>query len=65
MRLQIELRMAGSAFETDEVRLKDGNEVSRILRNLSNYFEGELIGIGEYPLMDINGNKCGIAKITG
>lgn len=65
MKLQIDLRLAGSAFEIDEnTNLKNGSEVARILRNLSEYFDGDIVDVAEYPLMDINGNKCGIAKIT-
>lgn len=65
MKLQIEMRLAGSAFALDEGdNLRNGNEIARILRNLSEYFDGDIVEIAEYPLMDINGNKCGTAKIT-
>ena len=65
MKLQIEVRLAGSAFSIGEDdNLKDGSEIARILRNLSEYFDGDVVNISEYPLMDINGNKCGTAKIT-
>lgn len=65
MKLQIEMRLAGSAFAIDEDdNLRDGSEIARILRNLSEYFDGDVVNVSEYSLMDINGNKCGTAKIT-
>lgn len=59
------MQLAGSAFAIDgDDNLKDGSEIARILRNLSEYFDGDVVNVSEYPLMDINGNKCGTAKIT-
>ncbi len=66
MKLTINIKMAGGAFDGDEKSTKNGFEIARILHKAANSVENHCYSVGEMeiPLMDINGNKCGELKIT-
>ena len=66
MKLEIEMKLSGSAFDCGfDESLREGSEIARILNDLASYFDGDAVGKRvEIPLMDINGNKCGTARIT-
>lgn len=67
MNLRIKINMDNAAFEAPNQtsRFRNAGEPARILRHLTVGWMGTSLEIGDsWPLLDINGNKVGEAKVT-
>ena len=65
MKLKITINMENAAFSNDDNDSTSGREAARILRELADDFAArDLLPDESIVLMDINGNKCGQAKVT-
>ena len=58
MRLEVNIKLDNAAFEND-------SELPELLRELATRFQYGFMKGDNYPIMDSNGNKVGLAKIIG
>lgn len=61
MELKIAMCCDNAAFEGQN----GGSEAARILRRLAAEMDGDALEDGERTLRDINGNKVGLATVSG
>jgi hypothetical protein len=57
--LTLKMACLGDAFSEGQ-----GSEVARVLRLMADNLEGEPLRVSEYRVCDINGNQCGLLRIT-